>query len=704
MVKPTNNKILYAAPVIKKVNNNRVEIRRGVKLTNEVDNTKKTPVKVITYRFTNANKKRMNVSDMNKLANQIIKLEQKRLRDNYSFRYNATIQELDGPYSSSSTHSNLYKDDDVNFNIETEIFSMVTSPEDGQEVFKTNYKDTKQLYIHIFLDYLGGDGGDNDNGYCFWKLIKNINPIHAGNYKGFLTSTSNKYGFDVNGTITKNDLEFIEKQFNISLYVKGDIYYESKIEKSIAKFNLILQGNHWTLDKEEIPKIKSEIIKLDGFEFGGYVYIDGKIRNKTIEDKNKKLKKLNSKVIEQITKQKPADVINNKKQSFINYIKQYEELKKITSKKTNSGKDFNIDLLKFSDVNNCIRHYINVNNKNISFEPIQGYEYDIMEASKWGHYSMPLTIRNSPDELLNKALEYYKKKEITNNELNNYTGKEYYHYDVVSCFSYILSARDLGITFINSPQLRIPLSAGKLKNKPIQYFYDDLKNQKLAYGFYKCKINISNKFKYRKFIRSTNTWYTNIDLYLIQDIINYENEIIENAIELIDEENNFMSANQNKDESITSRSIILSYVNEMIKYKQENPDNLLVKSLLARLHSALIQYEKRYEIHSEDKMISNDVFIYDSFKSTEQVIEVKQESEDEPEISVIIDRTNPFKSQFARLKCWLYSYQRAFMWNALKPYLKTHTIVQFLADGFYSDKPIEEFDKNPKELGKIVRK
>ncbi len=675
------------------VNKEPMIIRKIPYYTNLKDNKKISPLKVVRFAFSNKNLKKIKKNSINSVVNKILKAEQKYIRKNHKMRYDVSFQETSGLYSATTKRNQSFtQDSNINFDFNKELFEMITSPEQGESVYLPNKDDVKYLYLHVFFDYIGGD--NDKDGYCFWKLINNYPPIKGNNYIGFLNSKSNIYNYDINGTVTENDLENIEKQFKISLFVTGDIYYSTKITNPKGEFKLIFQGNHWEINANDQPKIKCEKIKLDGFEFKEYVYINGEIRKKNKKDEIKKLKIINDKEIIQITKIKSNQILENQEETLTEYINQYEELKEKTTIITKQNKEYSLDLLQYSNVNALIRHKINLKNKHLLVEPVQGYEYKIMESAKWGQYSMPLTTFNANEELINATKEKY---EIVNNKtLNNYVSENYYHYDVVSCFPYILSADNLNIPFINSKQLKIPLTAGKFEHKKLEYFEKDLNNKTLKYGYYKCEIIKSTNNPFNKFIRSTNEWYTNIDLYLIKDIMKFGDKDENGQIILKDDENNFMSANQT--ETINSNNIFGSYINEIIKLKQENPTNIIIKSLLSRLHSAFIQYDKRKEIHKEENIIDGAI-IYENLKSTDYITELDQNGS-----SVIIDTTQPFKSPLARLKCWLYAYQRAFMWNAIKPYLKTNQIVQLLADGFYSDKPIREFDKNSKEIGNIIRK
>lgn len=648
-------RISASTPIQITVNGRRLKLYAAGVPTEEVSNTRRTPLKMMEYKIKKMenDNRGFTKKELNIITNRIILSNKRylknRLRNHYKLEYTTSIQDNDGIYATAEKIKEY--GNRKYFDIQDEQYITVTSPEDGEEVPReVNLNDVNCFYLNMIYTYRGGD--NDEDGYCFWKLIRGFSPIQQENYKRFLNSADNKW-FDKSGTIGEKDLFNIERVFKINIYVTGDIFYQSKVNKKNKSMYFILQANHWMVNKEYTQKIKSEMINKEGYKFNNFIYEAKTKEIKEIENEESN-KYLN--IIDDIVK------IKDDKEKLIEYARQYEELKELTT-----HNNYSIDLLKFGSINAAIRHHINLINrdKNIEAEPIYYYEYEIF-ANVWGQYSM-----GEP------------------NNRKNGVFKNYYHYDVSSCFPYILKEK-----------VNVPLKAGKKRHSDIKYFQQNLVSEKLAYGFYKCKITKDEGNKYNKFIRATNEWYTNIDLYLIYDIMKFgSNETeIKGKIELIDEEYNFMQVNQN--ETISGKILFGQFIDRTYKLKRENPNNKLIKMLLARIHSAFIETDKKprtFDIEGSNEYIED-------FKPTEIIVNVK--AKENKSIILSIDTRHIYKSNFARMKNWLYSYQRKYMWDKIKPYLKTHDIRDLMTDGFYSDKPIPEFDKNnnTKYLGQISRK
>ena len=70
----------------------------------------------------------------------------------------------------------------------------------------------------------------------------------------------------------------------------------------------------------------------------------------------------------------------------------------------------------------------------------------------------------------------------------------------------------------------------------------------------------------------------------------------------------------------------------------------------------------------------------------------------------VINKSNPYTSNYARMKPFLLAKQRFDMYERIfDKYKNTHKFIRIMVDGFITDKPIEEFDKNKKYLGLIIK-
>jgi hypothetical protein len=223
-----------------------------------------------------------------------------------------------------------------------------------------------------------------------------------------------------------------------------------------------------------------------------------------------------------------------------------------------------------------------------------------------------------------------------------------------------------------SPKFNVPLREGiftKITNECIKNY------KTFSYGIYRCKVG--GNFKFFKY--NDKNYYTNFDLNTARKY-NLSIEMIE------DGEDNFLSyPKQLKNEKIEPKTAAGStifglYVNDLIELRDKYPEHkIIIKSLLNCLWGCLSRlFTYKYVVRCDEDAVQfgeNETIVNSYlFNFSKMVYETVRSHK--------IYRTN-----YARMKPFLLSYQRMIMTDTLTKY--SDNILFVKTDGFLTDKYLD---------------
>jgi len=173
-------------------------------------------------------------------------------------------------------------------------------------------------------------------------------------------------------------------------------------------------------------------------------------------------------------------------------------------------------------------------------------------------------------------------------------------------------------------------------------------------------------------------------------------------IELIDSPNNLIYWNikssykaKKPAQAIQSYKIFNEYIWKLYDLKKQYPNKTL-KSCLSGLWGRLCEVNKKFRSTNpnEDIIIEDDEIFNEIGYSDDKKMEF-----------TVINKSNLYTSNYARMKPFLLAKQRLDMYERVfEKYKDTHKFIRIMIDGFITDKPIKEFEKcDKKYLHNIVR-
>ena len=466
-------------------------------------------------------------------------------------------------------------------------------------------------------------------------------------------------------------------------------------------------GCYFTLDTSKY----FFIYDLDKNKFSGKVYKDYDNPDNPNKEKQKEEQRQlfidgwisNITLIRKLTLSGPKSIsisLDEIKKIFGDYVNNYVELYNILS---NNDKQL-FSLNKFQNFASFIRFKIHsvlstVNIFNFIDNKITKEEFEIMEKCKGQ------LVKMESDEFMKRN----KDKLI--------------HYDQTSSFPYMFCRNDIDVAndsknFLFSPDtldkldiLWVPLKQCSIYDwdkdkkytldKLTEFLKREIGRHKLRYGIYNVKIsNVPEK--YQKIFKINNeNYYTHFDLYCAYDC--------GATIELLSPKvmywNKHTKPNEPK-ELYPSCYLFGWYLRNTFKLRMEHKNNPLFKPLISQFHGALFEkdFYDKYQPNTEpieEELYENFQIYYFVRDRTGKIKDINNFTRRLQYIS-----SEYYKSPFARVKPFLYSYQRYFFFYCVfKPLIDNgYKIYHILTDGFYTDKPIPQFDKNTeKKLGVILR-
>jgi hypothetical protein len=541
--------------------------------------------------------------------------------------------------------------------------------------------------------------GDDDNSYCFYKCnaLLNLFPICGyNNYKELIKKFP--CALNQNGDVYLQDMPRIEELFKIGYNITGEVNYSSmyndkKYDNKIIKIvNLICtksdngclhlepdyelrkeDKNHkicfYKYDKER-PIIINYKSKLNNYSYDGTKFIINPIEikdNKKIKIMNKNYINIDLKNIKFLLKDKVINDDNIKdkiKEAYVLYNKEIDKLLLLDEKNLNLKKTGNItNTIRF--IINCRCNKLNINNQSESVNTLQ--EFNILEKATKGGIRKIFCKR--VDENGNKIIY-----------------KNVFTYDIKSDFPYVLSHKDF----------LIPIKSGIFKHIEKKYFDLSINNKKmLQYGIYSCKIKKNEKSSIY-FIENLNNEYTHYDIYLAC--------LMNMTIELIDDKPFncivwYKIGSKNIKQSLIHGSdIFKSYNYKYYHLKNHNKDCKLIKQISSLSWSALCEKNKSTRItkvnnNNIDIELKNDEIIYKLGEDIDNV--VKYET---------MNKTNFYKSNYARFKPFMYSFQRLQMYEYINQVKEEGgEILKINIDAIYTNNKIKKFEDNTEFYNEMMK-
>ena len=615
------------------------------------------PTTIVSYNIRSADNERIDKNQINSALNQLneeIYVDDPAVEISYQVAVREPVFATTSKFPASNSqldfmaHTMYYYDEFDGF--------------DGNNTYS-------DFIIRVYITNTSGQGDDETKSHCFYEALRKLHVFHTSHYKTYHEFIEQHPQLPQDGSVSLNDIPFIEQKLFICISVSGDDSYNSKFtDRYNQHCYLTLKNNHYDLDKKpskrpgmkRIFKFKNEMKLMIVHDDDNSVFtFDGETLNKNpieYKDGNKMKGNFKGCICEQLNSiKKLYDIKSTKLEEQMregyNYIKKdYDELNEITEGEFNIYNFVNLSsMIKFMAYKYAGRTHIN----DIT-EPTELYEYHRLEKATKGGFV----------DIHSKDKRY----------------KDGYSYDFVSAYPSIL----------NSYDFHVPVKKGTLTYLDPKYFNP---NKELKYGLYNCKI-LNPKKPNIYFIFNESNWYTHFDikLALLQGL----------DIQLIDSPNNLIYWNiksswQSKKpaQAIQADKIFSEYIFKLHSLKSKHPNNKILKSCLSGLWGRLCEIDKSYKISNpkEDIIIEDD----------ELFNEIKYSDSTKIEFTVI-NKSNPYTSNYARMKPFLLAKQRLNMYERVfAKYKDTHTFLRIMVDGFITDKPIKEFDKNKKYLEFIVK-
>jgi hypothetical protein len=148
-------------------------------------------------------------------------------------------------------------------------------------------------------------------------------------------------------------------------------------------------------------------------------------------------------------------------------------------------------------------------------------------------------------------------------------------------------------------------------------------------------------------------------------------------------------------QAIQSAKIFNEFVFKLFQMKKEHPDNKIIKDCLSGVWGRLCEINKSYR----NAKTKGDIVIED-----DEIFNEVRYSDDKNMEFTTTKKSNPYTTNFARLKSFLWAKLRLDMYErVIEKYKNTHKFLRIMIDGFIVDKPIKEFDDSKKFLHMIVK-
>jgi len=254
-----------------------------------------------------------------------------------------------------------------------------------------------------------------------------------------------------------------------------------------------------------------------------------------------------------------------------------------------------------------------------------------------------------------------------------------YGYDFQMYYASILASKDF----------RIPTKQGE------QIHLDELPEE-LEYGFYKVRITCDHPDIGKVFNFSKDHTYTDRDIIFIREI----QERFNVKMELIQCEHNAYIYDSKCLKS--SYSIFKYWYDDIIRLKQENPKNILIKMLSSSLWGHLSKRNTMYKTEAE---IDNDNLVIGMTTKADYIILDELEKPNGEIVYKLFDHRNPYKYNI-RLKPFITSYGR--VKTARTALLQLDSVIRIHTDGIMFNKPfnhkVEKFVAEDKTTGHILIK
>lgn len=503
-----------------------------------------------------------------------------------------------------------------------------------------------------------------------------------------------------NENINNNGIYFIEDQtkININVYENDKIKYKSD-KNYIRTLNLELVENPFNEVKQYIlyKKYNMNCFKHNKIALNHNktftIYNIKKDKFKVVEDKQKKLIdnafNISRKILEGIYNPNKEDINDiDLLNLFIEDVKEINLFQLNKKYKNQPIKEYDklltpkikYNILSFNSFNDFILEniYNNTNKYNIKCDKIELEELNFIDN-------------------INGQL-------VFNDKINE--DKDYYKYDISSCYPFALYNSNTELNDL----LYVPISKGKITNN-IEFndFIKYLNNKKLLnYSIYNnIKIIKNGKNNLQKLIKINNHgYYTNIDLNMAF--------IAECDFELLDSNNKIscinwckVETNNKPNKCIKSNYIFGPFIQDIYNMKRQLKHNRLIKNVLSRIHGIFIQLnkyvmylfdEEDYELDEEDEL----KFIH---YNTKHFINRKGEKKKK---ETYLYKNQLFKSNYARLKPFIYSFTRLYLFNTIIKYNLQNNIYSIRTDSILTDIKINDFERdkdtsNNKQLGRFYR-
>jgi hypothetical protein len=263
----------------------------------------------------------------------------------------------------------------------------------------------KQFIIRVYFYDISGNGKDDET-HCFYKALSVSNVFHQSVYKTY-TNFIESFPSDLpqDGSVSISHIPFIEKTLGVCISVDGDKAYESKFtNKYNQHIYLTFKDNHYEVKR--VPskqKGTRKIIKFSKDQERGLVIVhddneylysfDGENHEKSeivFDEKGKKVKgKYKDKITEQLKSvnkmyelDKTLPIEQQMEKAFEVINKDYRELSEIT--------DGEFNVFQFMNASSMVKHivyrYAGKTHINDITEPVQMYEFDIIEKAKKGGF------------------------------------------------------------------------------------------------------------------------------------------------------------------------------------------------------------------------------------------------------------------------------------------------------------------------------
>ena len=266
---------------------------------------------------------------------------------------------------------------------------------------------------------------------------------------------------------------------------------------------------------------------------------------------------------------------------------------------------------------------------------------------------------------------------------NTYT--DVYGYDIKSNYPYILAFSDFKIP-IDPPSSCHTFTSDQVNKWRIG---------SVSYGLYHCVIDwdydhhkcVGSKLSRKpvSYIKYESDWYTHYDLEMSKSM-GITITMIQN------DKPNYYKYDPKK--LIKASDLFHRYLNWILGVRRHNKDCILSKMLTSRLHGYLtsrnIKIDKLedYQNYCDNRIIKT-VQLYKKDQLPDQLW-VQH-----------IDPDNAYHSNFARMKPFLYAYQKLDVWNRIKSKYNDR-IIRFHTDGFLVQGKISEFEAPSDLTGAIV--